>query len=71
MSLDVAMDVRAHMLAAPTHKIRLETGLGGYRIIAHDGRVIATGSDVSFARQLVDDHNKDVEKTNMTGTRLL
>lgn len=67
MSLAIATDVRQAMLEAPQQKLTLEKALGGFRIVSHDGRVVATGSDVAMARDLVEDHNKQVEKNCMTG----
>lgn len=59
--------VSKQLLNWPTEHIRLETGLGGYRIVAHDGRVLGTGSDVCFANETVREHNEQVDKNRMTG----
>lgn len=71
MTPDIASEVRAAMIARPTMKLRVEPSLGGYRIISHDGRVLVRGSDLAFARQLVDEHNKDVEKNLLAGGKHL
>lgn len=68
MSLVVAYRVSTHMITVPVHKISLQITLGGYRIVAHDGRVLGTGGDVAFAKELVKEHNDQVEKNRITGS---